>query len=91
MVTSSMRLDDAASHPTVPRTAADRRLEREVNERLRSSGYAPLASLECDVEQGTLTLYGTVPTYYLKQLAQHYAGKSDEIKMVQNHVAVAQN
>lgn len=91
MVTSSIRFDDAASPLATLRNETDQRLEREVTKRLKSSGYSSLASLECEVEHGTLTLYGTVPTYYLKQLAQHYAGKADEIKMIQNHVAVVQN
>lgn len=42
----------------------------EVRLRLTSAGYAAMSDLECRYEDGALVLSGTVPSYYLKQLAQ---------------------
>ena len=37
---------------------------------LQSAGYRALANLDCHVADGSIVLSGTVPTYYLKQVAQ---------------------
>jgi hypothetical protein len=43
---------------------------------LRSSPYWSLRQLVCHVEGDRVTLRGTVPTYYLKQVAQTLALKA---------------
>lgn len=89
MVSSIIRFDMAAALP-VKDTGEDDRLLKEVSKHLRTSGYAPLSGLECQVDQGRLTLYGSVPSYYLKQLAQHYAGRAKGLETIDNHVAVVE-
>lgn len=88
MASSIIRFDRATSPLPTRDTCDDDRLQREASNHLRSSGYAALAGLECQVDRRKLTLYGRVPSYYLKQLAQHYAGRAKGLKTIDNHVAV---
>ena len=41
-----------------------------VERRLRESPYLCLRTIRCEHQQGVLTLRGSVPSYYHKQLAQ---------------------
>jgi hypothetical protein len=41
-----------------------------VQEELQASGYRALHHLSCRVSDGRVVLCGTVPSYYLKQVAQ---------------------
>jgi hypothetical protein len=45
-------------------------IETEALNRLRSRPYRALERVSCEYREGTLTLRGRVPSYYLKQLAQ---------------------
>lgn len=42
----------------------------------QNSSYGPLRQLSCRAEQGCVVLRGTVPSYYLKQVAQTLALKT---------------
>ena len=42
----------------------------EVRSCLKLSNYAPIRGLNCEMVNGTVVLHGTVPSYYLKQMAQ---------------------
>lgn len=90
MVSSMTQFDKAASSLPIRDTSDDDRLRNEVSRHLQSSGYAALAGLDCQVDRRRLTLYGNVPSYYLKQLAQHYAGRAKGLETIDNHVAVDQ-
>jgi hypothetical protein len=57
-----------ASTPSNSVDAVD--LERFVERRLRESGLSPLRHVRCLVNDGVLVLYGDVPSYHIKQLAQ---------------------
>lgn len=52
---------------------ADDLLLARVNRSLISTGRRPLAQLKVTAVAGQVRLEGTVPSYYLKQLAQHAA------------------
>ena len=43
---------------------------RQARAALQSAGYRALADLDCCVVDGSIVLSGTVPSYYLKQVAQ---------------------
>jgi len=88
MVATIRRFDQAVTCFPVTRQIGDERLQREVQDILRTSGYAVLASLRCQVDHGTLTLTGSVPSFYLKQLAQHHGARTSGVEKVQNHVSV---
>ena len=52
---------------------------RLVAARLTRSPYLPLRRLICHYENGTLTLRGRVPTFYLRQLAWALVADLDEV------------
>ncbi|MFO0845264.1 MAG: BON domain-containing protein [Gemmataceae bacterium] len=56
--------------------------------RLRSSGYPLLAKLRCEVADGVVTVFGSVPTFHLKQMAQAVLIKSGSFRAVKNAVEV---
>ena len=58
---------------------------------LRSSGYAALRKLRCDVREAVVILHGVLPSYYLKQMAQTIVLRLDGIHSVRNLVEVRQS
>lgn len=55
---------------------------------LRRSAYFELRDLSCDFSGGILTLHGSVPTYYLKQIAQASVIDVPGVVEVHNRVEV---
>ncbi len=88
MVASTSRFDKASSPQPEMRCTCDESLLCEVNGVLRTSGYSALTYLRCEVNDGVLTLTGNVPSFYLKQLAQHYAARTTGVKKIHNQVFV---
>lgn len=70
--------------------AAGRRDRREAAavSRLAGSGYPPLRRVCCEMASGVLTISGTVPSYYLKQVAQTLAGTVDGVTRIENRLDV---
>ena len=64
-------------------------LASAVRRELDQSGYLALRGVKCDVVGGVARLFGPVPSYYLKQLAQHIAGEVQGIDRVLNEIDVA--
>lgn len=60
----------------------------EVRLRLSHSPYWSLRQLACEVEQGRVVVRGTVPTYYLKQVAQTVASQAVEKERLVNEITV---
>jgi hypothetical protein len=78
---------------TVPPASPSRCLEDEslrtaALARLRSSGYAGLRRLRCEVRDAAIIVHGVVPSYYLKQVAQAVILRLDGIRSVTNLVEV---
>jgi osmotically-inducible protein OsmY len=48
----------------------DRQIHAATTAALSKSRYAALRSLDCQVAEGVVQISGTVPSFYLKQLAQ---------------------
>jgi len=46
-----------------------------VHAALHKIGYRQLRSLHCRTHEGTVTLHGTIGSFYLKQIAQSTAAK----------------
>ena len=59
-----------------------------ISEEFFRSGYGPLRSLSVMANGGVVTLKGRVPTFYLKQLAQHRAIRIPGVLIVDNQVVV---
>ena len=55
---------------------------------LRSSPYWSLRQLVCQLDRDRVTLHGTVPSYYLKQVAQALALKAVGVGHVESDIDV---
>jgi osmotically-inducible protein OsmY len=62
--------------------------QKQAEARLRDSGYSALRHVSCQFHDGALVLRGSVPTHYLKQLAQHLVTGLDAVAQVENHIEV---
>lgn len=71
----------------------DRRVESALSARVKrclaESGYRPLSLVSIREHEGVLTLYGSLPTFYLKQLAQEVVGKVPGVDRIHNRIQVA--
>jgi hypothetical protein len=56
-----------------PTTTAETPTVADLQQKLRSSPYLSLRQIDCDLDQGQVILLGTVPSYYLKQIAEAVA------------------
>lgn len=56
--------------------------------RLRRSGYPFLWGVNCKCNSGEVVLTGTVPTFYLKQVAQELARRTAGVIRVDNRLQV---
>ena len=59
-----------------------------LQEQLISSPYWSVRQLICHVDQGSIVLRGTVPCYYLKQVAQSVAAKTVGVECVRSDIEV---
>src|SRR5436190_11954328 len=66
----------------------DRRIAELAASRLRSQSYFLLRAVSCHAEGGVLTLRGTLPSYYLKQVAQSIAATVPGVARVVNQISV---
>ena len=57
-------------------------------EKLQGSSYSGLKRISCQCHEGVLTLRGTVPTYYMNQLAQAVVSMVDGVEQIVNCVEV---
>jgi osmotically-inducible protein OsmY len=67
----------------------DRSIRECVNQVLRDTGYAPLRCIHCDVADGVVELTGSVPSFYVKQLAQTAVLRLGQIRGIKNQLRVA--
>lgn len=69
-------------------SAADKRLMRMVIRTLQKSGYPALRAIDVDVRKGVVVLWGSTPSYYLKQQAQVLALRIAGVQSVTNGIVV---
>jgi osmotically-inducible protein OsmY len=55
---------------------------------LRNSAYLALRRVRCEFHDGTATLNGRLPSYYLKQVAQTLVAQMAGVNAVINHIEV---
>jgi osmotically-inducible protein OsmY len=64
----------------------------EVEDRARAqllrNPYLALKNVTCEYSDGTLTLRGYLPSYYLKQIAQTIVGNLDGVERLVNVIEV---
>jgi len=56
--------------------------------RLRHSPYVPLRNVQCSFFDGVLILWGRVPSYYLKQIAQSLMSDLPTGREIRNELRV---
>lgn len=66
----------------------DRQMHAAATEVLSKSTYGPLRRLTCRVDDGVVEISGTVPNFYLKQLAQAAMQRIQPSGRVQNLIEV---
>lgn len=69
---------------------SDQRIHEDVCERLSEDRQIDASEIEVAVQGGVVTLKGTVPTRYMKHLAEDCADHCLGVKDVENHVRVQQ-
>ena len=74
--------------PEPGRVTQDTAGVRRVRDRLAASGHSVLQQIELELVRGRLVLRGTVPSFYLKQLAQHAARRVPEVTEIDNRLEV---
>lgn len=65
-------------------------VELTVRRRWSMSGYPGLTALDCRCIDGVLFIYGSVATFYYKQLAQELVRNTDDIERIINEVVVVE-
>jgi len=82
-----------AREPRLEPAATDRDVSRRISQLARTSlsgsGYAALAEVTCEFENGVLTLRGNVPSFYMKQMAQTLVRGVSEVQHIDNRVEVS--
>ena len=63
-------------------------LREAVIQALRHSGYTYLSNLKCEVFDGVVVVFGVVPSFFLKQVAQTIILRIAEVKGVRNNLRV---
>jgi osmotically-inducible protein OsmY len=75
------------------RDSGESRIRSSVEDRLQRSGYAALRWIWCEFEEefGVLHLRGSVPSHYLKQVAQELVVYVEGVRLVNNQINVARS
>ena len=71
---------------TTDTTARERRIEEAAKGRLRRSSHLVLRDIGCTCREGVMMLRGYLPTYYLKQIAQHMVAEIDGVRGIINQL-----
>jgi osmotically-inducible protein OsmY len=66
----------------------DRKLMEAVARALRTAGHSALRGLDIEISGGVVILWGRVPNYYQKQLAQEVVQRVDGVQGIANGLEV---
>lgn len=66
----------------------DERIVADAQRRLRERDFRFTRCISCEYREGVLLLWGTVPSYYLKQLAQVSVRDCSGVEKIDNRIAV---
>jgi osmotically-inducible protein OsmY len=87
MIATSSSSEIACS-PWVSEIGHDRPLRETVYQRLRCSGYSSLSNIKIEVADGVVAVFGVVPSFFLKQMAQTIILKTGQAKAIKNNLQV---
>jgi hypothetical protein len=74
----------STAKPTTHAASVVLQVQRELHE----SPYLSMRQITCDYREGVLTLRGSAPTYYVKQLVQTIALRIEGVDEVANRITV---
>jgi len=63
-------------------------VREQAESQLLRNPYLALKNVSCEYNEGTLTLHGCLPTYYLKQVAQTAVGRLHGVERIVNQIVV---
>jgi len=66
----------------------DRALRDRIHTILQRTGYTPLQTIDCRVDNGVVELKGHVPSFYFKQIAQAVILPLKHVRGVNNNLQV---
>ncbi len=81
-------VEHEVAHATADRVALCREVEFAARDRLEQCGYASLRTIDCIYTNGVLTLRGSVPSFYLKQVAQVAVKDLPHVHQLDNRLVV---
>jgi osmotically-inducible protein OsmY len=84
---ASSTLPEIVSMPSSVR-GTDDHLQDAIVQGLRGSGYRALSDVQCEVLGGVVALSGTVPSFFVKQIAQTIILRMGSVKRLKNHLEV---
>ena len=73
---------------TIANSPDARNTDRAAQRRLEQCGYDALKNIACRFHGGAMTLRGTVPMYYHKQLAQEAVRDLKHVDVIVNDIKV---
>jgi osmotically-inducible protein OsmY len=73
---------------SAPEQGTDNHLRDEIIQGLGRSGYHVLSAVQCEVQEGEVSLSGVVPSFFMKQIAQTIILRMDSVKRLSNHLEV---
>lgn len=74
--------------PQRQKSKPSQKCHSQAHSQLAATGYAALQNVHCEAQEDLLILSGTVPSYYLKQVAQTVAGNMEGINRIENRLEV---
>lgn len=86
--TTNKPLDNQVEHLTCGITDEREAVIASANRRLRESGYPTLRGITCDFDGEQMTLWGRVPSFYQKQVAQTLVQQIAQVQRVINELNV---
>ena len=81
-------VDRAGTEPDKPSADLQAGVQVEAERALRRGRYPALKNLSCDYQGGVLVLRGSLPSYYLKQVAQEVVARLEGVQAVDNQIQV---
>jgi osmotically-inducible protein OsmY len=77
----------SAAHSSISKPCRST-IRRMAEDRFCASGYLALRDVTCTVSDGVASLHGSLPSHYLKQLAQEIAATVEGVRLVVNKIDV---
>jgi len=85
---ATSRPSDLTGIRAAPSSSIDDEMCVVVERHLRLSDYRPVRTVRCFVADGVATLFGTLPSFHMKQVAQTLVSRIELVRRVENHCEV---